>query len=262
MDVGKLLKQKNKSFDPSETIRITEVAYVAGKAFSTHINKTELVIRLPGLIEFDENDLFSAPINIATCKGLLYKGLKSCLAIRMQQRVMQVTHAERIERDGRSCLAQSLGISGSCTDDCPICKNGHLLKQFVELVGQANEVTRPEPFAQICSKQLEKCLLAFQSNPWLLLGSKEFPNAMYRAMMEILKVGIRSHLTERSNFGFGALNRMEEIYKMVTTGEAYYYYSLFIYTISTIISFSRTRTISFYLRTISSNRNPFLDSFW
>lgn len=221
MDIGKLLKQKTKSFDPSETIRVIEVAYVAGKHFSTHLNKTELVIRLPGLIEFDENDPFSAPINIATCRGLLYKGLKGCLAVRMQQRVMQVTHADKIEQQGRACLAQSLGINGGCTSDCPICSNGHLLKQFVELVGQANEVTRPEPFAQICSRQLERCLLAFQSSPWLLLGSKEFPNAMYRAMMEILKVGIRSHLTERSNFGFGAFNRMEEIYKMVTQGQAY-----------------------------------------
>ena len=221
MDISKLLKQKSKSFDPSETLRIIEVAYVAGRCFSTHLNKTELVIRLPGLIEFDENDPLTAPINIATCRGLLYKGLKGCLAIRMQQRVMQVTHAEKIEQNGRACLAQSLGISGNCTSDCPICTNGHLLKQFIELVSQANDVTRPEPFAQICSRQLEKCLLAFQSSPWLLLGSKDFPNAMYRAMVEILKVGLRSHLTERSNFGFGAFNRMEEIYRMVTLGKAY-----------------------------------------
>ena len=117
MDVGKLLKQKMKSFDPAETLRTIEVAYVAGKAFCTHLNKIELVIRLPGLIELDENDPFNgAPINVSTCKGLLYKGLRSCLSIRMQQKVMQVTHADKIDQISRGCLAQSLGINGGCTD--------------------------------------------------------------------------------------------------------------------------------------------------
>ena len=218
MDIHKLLKQKSKSFDPSDTLRITECAYVTGRAFATHLNKAELVIRLPGLIKFNEANPTDAPINILTCKGLLIKGLRTCFAIRMQQKIMQSTHVEKIGQANRSCLAQSVGVNGGCSNNCILCENGHLLKQFAELVRQANEITRPEPYAQICSRQLERCLMAFRTSPWSLLGCSDFPNHMYRAMVEILKVGLRAHLTDRSNFGFGAFSRMEQIYKMVTSG--------------------------------------------
>ena len=193
---------------------------MVGKAFCTHLNKTELVIRLPGLIDYNESDPTSAPINISTCKGLLYSGLKTCFAIRMQQRIMQTTHVEKIGQSSRGCLTQSVGISNGCGEKCTVCENYNLLKQFTDLVKQANEITRPEPFAQIVSRRLEKCLMAFRTCPWLLLSSRDFPNCMYRALLEILKVGLRSHLTERSNFGFGALTRMVEVYRMATSGQA------------------------------------------
>lgn len=213
-----MLKQKNKSFDPSDTFRLIEVAYVSGRSFVTHINKVEMVIRLPGLLDFDVNDFSKMPLNIATCKGMIYKGLKTCLAIRMQQKVFQVTHADRINQAKQSCLFQSLGIEKGCSSSCLNCSNAHMLKQLIELTEQANKMSRPEPYAQICAGKLESVLLGYRSNPWLLLGSQGFPNSMFRVMVEILKVGLRSHLTEKANFGFGALNRIEEIYRMVSSG--------------------------------------------
>ena len=218
VDVGKLLKQKAKSFDPSDTIRLTEIAHVGGKAFITHINKMEMAIRLPGLIKANVDSSKSIPINVLTIQGMMYKGLKTCLSLRMQQKVLQMTQSDRINRAKQGCLLESLGLEGSCAPDCINCSKKHLLKQFIELVQQANKGSRPEPFAQIVSSKLETVLLEFQSCPWLLLGSNQFPHCMFRAMMEILKVGLRSHLTEKSNFGFGALTRIEEVYKFTMRG--------------------------------------------
>ena len=219
MDIGKLLKQKHKSFDPSDTFRLIEVAYVSGRSFVTHLNKCELVIRLPGLLDFDTNDFTKMPLNIATSKGMIYAGLRTCLSIRMQQRVFQITHADRINQAKQRCLTQSLGIENGCSSDCLNCSNAPVLKHFIELTEQANKMSRPEPYAQICAGVLEKVLMGFRSDPWLLLGSQGFPNSMFRTLIEILKVGLRSHLTEKANFGFGALNRIEQVYRVVTQGK-------------------------------------------
>ena len=214
-----MLKHKDTSFDPSDTLRVTEIGHVAGRAFRTHLNKVEFVIRLPGLLDLN-NDKNSQPINVQTCRNLLYKGFKSCLAIRTQQKVLQMTSADKIQAARLQCVAQSMGIKKGCDEQCTNCTKGHLLKQFVDLALQSNSASRPEPFAQIASGQLEKLLLAYQRNPWLLLANPDFSNCMFRTMVETMKIGIRVHMTGNSNFGFGALNRLEEIYRMVTTGKA------------------------------------------
>ena len=221
MDTAKLLKQKSKSFDPSDTLRLTEIAYIAGRAFTTHLNKMEMAIRLPGLLKMDLKDPRNTPVNIATIRGMMYKGLKTCLSIRMQQRVLQMTHSEKISRAKQSCLVESLGIEGNCPADCIHCSKKHLLKQFTDLIEMANLNSRPEPYAQIVSRKLELVLIGYQSEPWLLLGFHQFPNSMFRAMMEVLRIGLKAHLTETSNFSFGALTRLEEIYRMTTRGKVF-----------------------------------------
>ena len=133
-----------------------------------------------------------------------------------------MTNADRIQAARQKCVAQSLGIQKGCDAQCTNCNKGHLLKQFIDLVVQANHATRPEPFAQIASGQLEKLLLAYQSEPWLLLANPDFSNCMFRTMVETMKVGIRVHMIGNSYFGFGALNRLEEIYRMITLGIANY----------------------------------------
>ena len=175
---------------------------------------------MPGLLGTDTSDLTNQPLNVRTLKSVICKGLKVCLSIRMQQQVLQVTHAKTIQEAKNRCLNHALGLSSGCVEDCTNCNGKNLLKQFTDLMSKANDATRPEPFGMIAAQKLEKVLLAYQENAWLLLGDDGFSNGMFKCLVEVMKIGLRNHLMERGYFAYGALSRLEEIYRVVTTGIA------------------------------------------
>ena len=134
-----------------------------------------------------------------------------------------MTNANVIQEAKNKCLNHSLGLNKGCGDKCTSCNGKELLKQFTELMNEANNATRPEPFAMIAAQKLEKVLIAFQDSPWILLGETDFSNNMFKVLVEVMKVGVRNHLTQKSYFAFGALSRLEEIYRVITAGKFHKY---------------------------------------